>query len=141
MRSPWSFLGVNVLKALTSAIMASRKRQLVLGLFLFFCLVSRLLVLSVICNTFKILPYTPPFVWPEWRSGASDVSPKAGISGLSFDSIFLSLLLFCLVLLLLPSSPFGPVSSLLSRKFFELFSRDILFCMAFSKDFFLAARS
>ncbi len=50
---------------------------------------------------------------PEGRPGMSDVSPLSGISGLSFDSTFLSpLLFFCLVLLpflsyrFLPAGPF-----------------------------------
>ena len=50
---------------------------------------------------------------PEGRPGMSDVSPLSGISGLSFDSTLLSLLLFfCLVLLpflsyrFLPAGPF-----------------------------------
>ena len=44
---------------------------------------------------------------PEGRSGSSDVPPLSGMLGLSFDSIFLfAPFLFCLVLLLLLSSPF-----------------------------------
>ena len=39
-----------------SVTMACRKRRLLMGLFLFFCLISHLLVLSSICNAFKILP-------------------------------------------------------------------------------------
>ena len=91
---------------MTSATMACRKRRLLMGLFLFFCLIYQLLVLSSIFNAFKVLPYAPPF-WPEGRPGSSDISALTGISGLSFDSIFPSaLLLFCLVLFLLLSSPF-----------------------------------
>ena len=42
---------------------------------------------------------------PEGRPGSSDASPLSRISGVSFDSIFLSTpLLFCLVLLLILSS-------------------------------------
>ena len=70
------------------------------GLFLVCCLISRLLVRSSISML-------SPFFWSEGRLGSSDVSSLSGISGLSFDSIFLSaLLLFCLVLLLILSSPF-----------------------------------
>ena len=101
-----------------SATMACREKWLLMGLFLFFNLISRLLVRASIFNAFKILPQTVPFFQPEGRPGSSDVSPPlSGISGLSFDSIFLSaLLLFCLVLLLILSSP-----CLLSRNFFKLF--------------------
>ena len=54
--------------------------------------------------------------WPEGRPDSSDVSHLSGISGLWFDSIFLSApLLFCLLLV----SAFGPISCLLSRKFFK----------------------
>ena len=46
-------------------------------------------------------PWQPCCFPPEGRPGMSDVSPLSGISGLSFDSTFLSpLLFFCLVLLL-----------------------------------------
>ena len=113
--------------------MACRKRRLLMGLDLFFSLISYLLVLLSIINAcFQI-----PFFWPEERLGSSDVSPLSGISGLSFDSTFLSaLLLFCLVLLLILSSHFlcfGPVSCLLSRNVFKLlFSRDlfVIVCIA-----------
>ena len=55
---------------------------------------------------------------PEGRPGSSDVFPLSGMSGLSFDPIFLVLLL-----LLLSShfSAVGPVSCRLSRNFFKLF--------------------
>ena len=57
--------------------------------------------------------YDSTNIAPEGRPGMSDVSPLSGISGLSFDSTLLSLLLFfCLVLLpflsylFLPAGPF-----------------------------------
>ena len=75
---------------------------------LFFCLISRLLALSTI-----FLKMLSKFCFNLFRS----FGPKGGqallmcvlcgISGLSFDSIFLSApLLFCLVLLLILSSSF-----------------------------------
>ena len=41
--------------------MACRKRRLLMRLLLFFCLTSRILVISSISKPFKILPQTPPF--------------------------------------------------------------------------------
>ena len=63
----------------------------------------------------------PPSVHPEGRLGMSDVHLLSGISGLSFDSPFLSplLLFFCLVLLLFLSCHFsanGPFSWLFFLK-------------------------
>ena len=107
---------------------------------------------------------TLPFFWPEGRLDSSDVwnlravfsflitfeSPwydlrgwlgvksklALCLSGLSFDSIFLSAPLFCLVLLLILSSPFcfwpsllPTLQKFLSTLFFSL-SRDRLFCIA-----------
>ena len=72
---------------------------------------------------------------PEGRPGMSDVLLLSGISGLSFDSPFLSPLLFffCLVLLLFLSCHFpanGPFSWLFSRKLKHFSLRVRLFCMA-----------
>ena len=105
-----------------------------MGLVLFFCLISHLLVLPSIFNAcFQNPPLNTPFFQPKGRPGSSDVSPLSGIPGLSFNSIFLSApLLFCLILLsrsfcLLLVSALG----LRSRNFFELFfSRDRFFCIA-----------
>ena len=62
---------------------------------------------------------------PEGRPGMSDVSLLSGISGLSFDSLFLSLLsFFCLVLLLLLFCHFsanGPFSWLFPKKLSNIF--------------------
>ena len=68
---------------------------------------------------------------PEGRPGMSDVSPLSGISGLSFDSTLLSpLLFFCLALLPFLSYrflPAGPFFSTFSRKFFNIFRKEIGF--------------
>ena len=74
-------------------------------------------------------------IYPEGRPGMSDISPLSGISGLSFDSPFLSLLLFfCLVLLLFLPGHFsanGPFSLYFSRKLLKYFlPRVRLSCMA-----------
>ena len=72
-------------------------------------------------------PIHSNFIWPEGRPGSSDVSPLSGISGMSFDSVFLSaLLLFCLALFLNLSTLFfcciWPSLLLIpSEKFFTLF--------------------
>ena len=68
---------------------------------------------------------------PEGRLGMSDVSPLSGIPGLSFDSTLLSpLLFFCLVLLPFLSDlflPAGPFFWTFSRKFFNIFRKEIGF--------------
>ena len=79
---------------------------------------------------FDIQDYGAYIQTPKGRPASFDVSSLSGISGLSFDSVFLSaVLLFCVVLLLLsfPFSAFGPVSCLLSRKCFKLFFFEIGF--------------
>ena len=81
------------------------------------------------------------FFWPEWRQSSFDVSTLSGISGPSFDFIFLSaLLLFCLVLLLFLSYLFCFTPILLTS--FSLnfhFQKGRLFCAAlvFCSFFFL----
>jgi len=75
---------------------------------------------------------------PERRPGMSDVSLLSGISGLSFDSSFLSphlLVFFCQVLMLFLSCHFsanGPFFWLFSRKLSNNYVslRVRLFCMA-----------
>ena len=100
-----------------------------MGLFLLFCLISRLLVLSCIFNAFKISlklfrSFDPKGGW------AHLISLPSGISGLS---IFLSApLSFCLVLLLILSSCFCFWPSLLRtfQKCPYTFVLDMLFCIA-----------
>ena len=110
----------------TPATMACRRRRLLLGVFLFLRLISHLLVVSSIFNTvlskssLKLLW----FLWSEGRPDSSDVWNLRAV----IDSIFLSApLLFCLVLFcsfcLVLVSAFDPVSCLLSRNVFKLFSR------------------
>ena len=81
---------------------------------LFFCL-TLLLFLSLSFSTngpfsffsFFLLLFSPPnniiFLCHEGWPGMSDVFPPSGISGLSFDSTFLSPLLFVLLLFLVLS--------------------------------------
>ena len=68
---------------------------------------------------------------PEGRPRMLDVSPVSGILGLSLDSTLLSpVLFFCLVLLPFLSYlflPAGPFSLTFSRKFFNIFRREIGF--------------
>ena len=107
----------------SSTPMACRKRRHLLGLFLFYFLISHLPVLFCIYLMLSKLSLELS-CWPEGRPVVTDVSPLSGISGLPFDSIFLSaVLLLCLVLLPLLScrfSPFGPVPCLLFRNVFNL---------------------
>ena len=70
-----------------------------------------------------LLPYRT--LWPpEGRPGMSDVFPLSGISGLSFDSTLLSLVLFFgLVLVLFESYLFSdcwPILLTFSRKMFSI---------------------
>ena len=66
------------------------------------------------------------FVYPEGRPGMSDLTLLSGISGLSFESPFLSCLSFlCLVLLLFLSGHFNanrPFSCLFVRLVLSTFS-------------------
>ena len=64
-------------------------------------------------ETVVFCPPPPPPSTPKGGQGMSDVSPLSGISGLSFDSPFLSpLLFFCLVLLLFLSCRFSAIGLL-----------------------------
>ena len=77
------------------ATMAYHKRRLLMGLGFFFCLISRLLVLSFIF--FENPPLNSFILLARRDTGLFDMSPPSGISELSFDSNFLSApLLFCL---------------------------------------------
>ena len=93
--------------------------------FFLFCPISCLLVLSSIFDAFKILLKLLRSFCPKGGRALLVSPPLSEISGLSFDSIFLSaLLLFFLVLLLLLSSSFSavrPVSCLLFRNVFNFF--------------------
>ena len=74
---------------------------------------------------------------PKGRPGSSDVSPLSAISGLSFDSTFLSAaLLFCQVLLLILSSPFSYFPEMSLNFFLEIG----FFVFALFLDVLLAAR-
>ena len=77
------------------------------------------------------------FWTPEGRPGMSDVSLLSGISGLSFDPIFLFPVLFFYVrlslLCLVPFSAYGPFSWLFLKKirrYLSLRKRLLFFCMA-----------